>query len=77
MKTTVSAKGQITIPGKLRKRLGIRPGTVLKFAEEAGRLVLEKEIAEDPVTRVFGLLGHLSATTDAMLTELRYGDEEA
>jgi len=76
MKTTVSTKGQITIPGGLRKRLGIRAGTVLTVAEEEGRLVLEKQVPVDPVTRVFGLLSHLSATTDETLSELRYGEGE-
>jgi len=75
MKTTVSTKGQITIPGKLRKRLGIRAGTVLTVAEDEGRLILEKQVPVDPVTRVFGLLAHLSATTDETLSELRYGEE--
>jgi AbrB family looped-hinge helix DNA binding protein len=31
MKTTVSEKGQVTIPKRLRDRLGIRPGEVLEL----------------------------------------------
>ena len=42
MKTTVSEKGQITIPKRLRDCLGLRPGTVLDFDEAGGRLVGRK-----------------------------------
>jgi antitoxin PrlF len=47
VKTTVSQKGQITIPKQLRERLGIRAGDVLEFIEEEGRLVGQKS-DEDP-----------------------------
>ena len=33
MKARVSEKGQVTIPKKLRERLGIRPGEVLVIAD--------------------------------------------
>lgn len=36
----ITAKGQITIPAELRKRLGIRAGTRVNWIEEKGRLVL-------------------------------------
>ena len=54
MKTTVSEKGQITIPKKLRQRLGIRHGDVLEFEEENGRLVASKYLGDDPVAAVYG-----------------------
>ncbi len=50
MKTVVSEKGQITIPKALRDKLGIRPGTVLDFDDEQGRLVARKW-SEDDVIR--------------------------
>ena len=40
MKAKVAERGQVTIPKRLRDRLGIRPGTVLEFAEEQGKLVV-------------------------------------
>lgn len=43
MKAIVSEKGQITIPKALRDKLGIRPGTVLDFDDEHGRLVARKQ----------------------------------
>jgi AbrB family looped-hinge helix DNA binding protein len=48
MKTTVSEKGQITIPKKVREQLGIRPGTVLEVSAAAGRLVAVKRERQDP-----------------------------
>ncbi len=56
MKTIVSKKGQITIPKALRDRLGIHPGQVLDFRDEAGRLVATKGATEDAVDRVYGIL---------------------
>ena len=40
MQTTVSTKGQVVIPGPLRRRLDIRPGDPLEASVEAGRIVL-------------------------------------
>lgn len=70
MTTTVSEKGQITIPKKLRDRLGIRPGQALEVREDHGRLVMTKVIEQDPVDRVFGIL-ELDKSTDEILEELR------
>ena len=70
MKTTVSEKGQVTIPKPLRERLGIRPGHVLDFHEEKGRLVAAKTTPEDPVTSVYGIL-KLGRSTNDVMTSLR------
>jgi AbrB family looped-hinge helix DNA binding protein len=51
MKSTVSEKGQITIPKRLRDKLGIRPGTVLDFDEEQGRLVARKQSEADLIRK--------------------------
>ena len=58
MQTKVSTKGQIVLPGPLRRRLNIRPGDALDIAVEKDRIVLtqaskpkfEARIVEDPVT---------------------------
>ncbi len=36
----VSSRGQITLPAKVRKRLGLKPGSVVLVEERAGELVL-------------------------------------
>lgn len=56
MKATVSEKGQVTIPKKLRERLGIRPGAVLEMVEDHGRIVATKTHPIDPVAAVSGIL---------------------
>jgi AbrB family looped-hinge helix DNA binding protein len=70
MKTTVSEKGQVTIPKALRDRLGIRPGAVLDVREEAGRLVATKQSTEDAVGRVYGIL-KVRRRTDRLMESLR------
>lgn len=40
MMTRVSTKGQVVLPGPLRRRLGIRAGDPLEAKIEAGRIVL-------------------------------------
>jgi antitoxin PrlF len=70
MKAVVSERGQVTIPKKLRLQLGIRPGEVLDFEEEQGRLVGRKVTAADPVDAVYGIV-RLPGGTDAFLAEMR------
>ena len=70
MTTTVSEKGQITIPKALRDRLGIRPGQELEVKKDHGRLILFKVIEQDPIDRVFGIL-KLDKSTDEIMEEMR------
>ena len=70
MKSVVSEKGQVTIPKRLRERLGIRPGQVLDFREESGRLVASKDVQQDPLDSVYGIL-NLGQPTDATVEALR------
>lgn len=70
MKATVSEKGQVTIPKRLRERLGIRPGEALEFDDENGRLVATKASDRDPVADAYGLL-EIDEGTDAFLNRLR------
>jgi AbrB family looped-hinge helix DNA binding protein len=58
MQTKVSTKGQVVLPGPLRRRLGIRAGDPLDVEVEAGSIVLtpkskrtlRAKIVTDPVT---------------------------
>ncbi len=69
MKATVSEKGQVTIPKKLRDRLGIRRGQVLEFETRDGLLIGRKTEEEDPFAAVIGILGPMDV--DAAITEMR------
>lgn len=66
MKAVVAERGQVTIPKRLRERLGIRPGTVLEFREEADRLVAEKAETADALDRWYGSLGQKRRTDDVI-----------
>ncbi len=58
MQTKVSTKGQVVLPGPLRRRLGIRAGDPLDVSIEAGSIVLtprkrtphKTQIISDPTT---------------------------
>jgi AbrB family looped-hinge helix DNA binding protein len=39
--STVTTKGQLVIPSKLRRKFGIRKGTQVAFVEEDHRLILQ------------------------------------
>ena len=54
MKAVVSEKGQVTIPKRLRDRLGIVPGAVLEFREESGTLVASKASSAVAIASVNG-----------------------
>jgi AbrB family looped-hinge helix DNA binding protein len=69
-KARIAERGQVTIPKHLRKMLGLKPGTVLEFGEEHGRLIAVKSGGADPVSEVYGCLG-MKIDTDAVIAELR------
>ncbi|MFN2468005.1 MAG: AbrB/MazE/SpoVT family DNA-binding domain-containing protein [Gaiellaceae bacterium] len=70
MKAIVSEKGQVTIPKRLRDRLGIRAGQTLEFQEERGRLVATKAGTDDSLDGVYGILD-LDRSTDLLIEALR------
>ena len=65
--STVTTKGQLVIPSRLRRKYGIRKGTRVVFVEEDHRLILQ------PLTREFiaSLCGWLkgSKALDYLLEE--------
>ena len=75
MKSAVSEKGQVTIPKPIRDRLGLRPGTVVEFRAEGGKLIGTKSVSED-VFRKWRGRGHLpgNLSVDAYLRRARAGD---
>ena len=45
--SVVTTKGQLVIPARLRRRFGIKKGTMVTFVETAGHIIVQ------PVTREF------------------------
>jgi AbrB family looped-hinge helix DNA binding protein len=60
--STVTTKGQLVIPAKLRRKYAIRKGTQVAFVEEKNRLVLQ------PITPEFirSLRGSLKGRPSAL-----------
>jgi len=56
MKSIVSEKGQVTIPKAVRSKLGLRPGTVIEFEADRGRLIGRKAESRDVIDELYGSL---------------------
>lgn len=57
--TTVTSKGQVTIPKAVRDLLGIAPGSAVDFVRAPdGRIVLVTAEKRKPLTRFNQLRGH-------------------
>jgi antitoxin PrlF len=56
MKSTISEKGQVTIPKEIRDRLGLKPGSVIEFAAVNGQIIGRKMPTDDPVAAVTGII---------------------
>lgn len=54
MKSTISSKGQITVPAKIRRKLGLVPGMALEFDEDSDCLVARPAFNESEMDGVFG-----------------------
>ena len=76
MLSTVGEKGQITVPKRLRDRLGIHPGDRLELIEDQGRLIATKTAPgdSDRVDAVLGIL-NLDVSVDETIRAMR-GDPE-
>ncbi len=71
MKSSISEKGQVTIPKPIRDKLGLKPGTVIEFVAKRGVLMGRKaEPGEDPVQAVTGIV-NLADTVDTYLLHTR------
>lgn len=74
MSTTVTAKGQVTIPKPVRDLLGIVPGSKVDFRRAAdGSIVLARSDKKRPTSRFTKLRGHAGKglTTDAIMALTR------
>lgn len=74
MATTVTAKGQVTIPKAVREFLGIGPGSMVDFKRTAdGNIVLVPANDAKPTNRFERLLGHAGPgpSTDEIMALLR------
>ena len=65
MKATLTSKGQITIPVKIRRKLGLRAGQVLEFDEDSPYLkatvAFDEEAMRDAIGCARDIFGKKSA----------------
>ena len=77
MATTVTSKGQVTIPKPVRDLLGIEAGTEVEFELASdGRVILVKADAKHPASRFHGLRGRAGQglSTDQIMALTRGED---
>lgn len=83
MTTTLTSKGQVTVPKKIRDYLGLRPGSLVGFSLGRHGEVIVKPIAAPKAPRRKGrfekLRGTLDTgkTTDALMRLLRGYESDA
>lgn len=55
--STISSKGQITVPMEIRQRLGLKPGDRVEFVVERGRTTIRPAgVPENPFLKYVGTL---------------------
>lgn len=68
----VTSKGQVTIPKKVRDRLGVLPGEDVGFEEKEGVVVITKAVTKSPFDKWMGRLAKLEGQkSDDLVKELR------
>lgn len=72
MTSTISSKGQITVPKAVRDKLGLRAGARVDFELTRGGVMLRKgqRGVQRPVDRVLGILKRESST-DSLIADMR------
>jgi antitoxin PrlF len=55
MEATLAERGQVVIPKAIRDQLGLKPGVLLTFAVEGGKLIIRKKV-DDGISRARGIM---------------------
>jgi AbrB family looped-hinge helix DNA binding protein len=77
MSTTVTSKGQVTIPKAIRDQLDLKPGSKVDFrAGPGGEIVLKRADGKRPPSRFEKFRGHAGPgmSTDEIMALLRGED---
>lgn len=72
---TISSKGQLVIPARLRKKYNLSPRSKVVFGEHNGRLTLEPA-ALDQVLALRGCLGHLGEDVETWWIQEKQRERE-
>jgi AbrB family looped-hinge helix DNA binding protein len=77
--STISSKGQITVPLEIRRRLGLKEGDRVEFMVDRGRTVLRPERrSQNPFEKYIGGLPAFGSAEEihAWVAEMRDAGEE-
>jgi len=74
----VTTKGQLVIPARIRRKLGIKPGTKVCFVER-GEEIIFQPVTKEYIRSVCGMLKSNTSVTQDLLTDRKKdkGREEA
>ena len=64
----VTTRGRIVVPARLRRKLGIKPGTKVCFIER-GSDILFQPVTKQYIRSVCGMLKNAPSVTDELLIE--------
>ncbi|HAZ27071.1 TPA: AbrB family transcriptional regulator [Candidatus Acetothermia bacterium] len=71
-KAKVTSKGQITLPKRVRARLGLAAGDEVEFVEDGGEFRLRRHVGDSPFAPYRGHLSHLRGKSpDKVVEDLR------
>jgi AbrB family looped-hinge helix DNA binding protein len=65
---SVTTRGRIVIPARLRRKLGIKPGTKVCFIEH-GSEILFQPLTKQYIRSICGILKHTTPATAELLIE--------
>jgi len=72
MATKITSKGQVTVPKRVRDRMGLRPGDAVDFVEKGGQVHLVKAPKQGAFSAHRGFLKDLAgADPDHLVKRLR------
>lgn len=64
----VTTKGQLVIPARIRRKLGIKPGTKVCFVERGGEILFQP-VTKEYIRSVCGMLKSTMSVTGELLNE--------
>lgn len=68
--STLTSKGQVTVPKAVRDRLGLKPGDVLDFRFTEQGEVMMSPTGDSPLQRLSGILKHLAPERPVTVEEM-------
>ncbi len=73
--TTITSKGQIVIPSRIRKHLNIKPG--MRFVvQEKGRKIIVEQVDKNYFDQFAGILKGTNATEEFLMERKRENERE-